>query len=209
MVSNANTYVIVLALLIPLIMHAGATKSSPFGDSSSGYIQINETTGSNMFYWLFPSQEADAKIAPLILWLEGGPGMPGTFQIAAGMGPYRIVNNTLVPNEYTWNVNCSLLFVDNPVGVGFSFTNTSDGIPQSADEVARDLYIFLVEFYERYPQYLQVMHFFFSFSPSLNSILFYFIYSMQCLSHVDKFHYAHRWICTSLARVTVASLFHG
>ncbi len=169
MFSHANIYVVILALLISLITRIEATEPSPFGDSSSGYIQINETTGSNMFYWLFPPQEADAKIAPLILWLEGGPGMPGTFQIAAGMGPYRIVNNSLVTNEYTWNVNCSLLFVDNPVGVGFSFANTSDGIPQSADEVARDLYIFLVGFYEHYPQYLQVMQWIFCFYIQMQS----------------------------------------
>ncbi len=125
--------------------------------SFSGYVLLNETTQSNMFYWLFPAQLAPWDSAPLILWLEGGPGIPGTFQVFGGMGPYRAnSSSTVTANEFTWNLNYSLLFVDNPVGVGFSYVEEGDGIPQTADEVARDLYIFLLQFYTVYPQYLQV-----------------------------------------------------
>jgi vitellogenic carboxypeptidase-like protein len=40
----------------------------------SGFITVNETTNSNMFFWYFPAQH-NPESAPLTLWLQGGPGL--------------------------------------------------------------------------------------------------------------------------------------
>ncbi|KAM7263591.1 hypothetical protein ACFE04_001274 [Oxalis oulophora] len=48
----------------------------------------------------------------------------------------------------------NLLFVESPVGVGFSYTNTSRDIKQLGDAItAKDSYIFLVNWFKRFPQY--------------------------------------------------------
>lgn len=40
----------------------------------SGFITVNESTNSNMFFWYFPAQH-NPDTAPLTLWLQGGPGL--------------------------------------------------------------------------------------------------------------------------------------
>ncbi|KAK1292186.1 Serine carboxypeptidase-like 33 [Acorus calamus] len=57
-------------------------------------------------------------------------------------------------NEYAWNKEANLLFVESPVGVGFSYTNTSHDLTILDDEfVAEDAYSFLVNWLKRFPQY--------------------------------------------------------
>lgn len=51
-------------------------------------------------------------------------------------------------NPYAWNRNSSLLFVDQPVGVGFSYVDDDgeDGIPRDSEEAAVDMHRFLQMF---------------------------------------------------------------
>ena len=39
----------------------------------TGYINVDEELNSNLFYWFFKSQDGNHS-APVILWLQGGPG---------------------------------------------------------------------------------------------------------------------------------------
>lgn len=46
------------------------------------------------------------------------------FGLFAENGPYRVDTNLkLVPQPYTWNSKYHMLYIDNPVGAGFSFTD--------------------------------------------------------------------------------------
>ena len=40
----------------------------------------------------------------------------------------------------TWNKEYHLLFIDNPVRTGFSFTDSDEGLVTSESEVAENLY---------------------------------------------------------------------
>ena len=40
----------------------------------------------------------------------------------------------------TWNQNYHMLYIDNPVGTGFSFTNSSQGLSVNEEQVAENLY---------------------------------------------------------------------
>jgi len=40
------------------------------------------------------------------------------------IGPFRVKGDHLVENEGSWNEFANLLFVDQPVGTGFSYVNT-------------------------------------------------------------------------------------
>ena len=53
--------------------------------SFSGYLRLSPTVANvshqtNMFFWFFPSRVKAAE-APLLLWLEGGPGWPTMYAV--------------------------------------------------------------------------------------------------------------------------------
>ncbi|XP_025093582.1 probable serine carboxypeptidase CPVL [Pomacea canaliculata] len=123
--------------------------------SYSGFITVNETYNSNMFFWFFPSQ-TDPANAPVLMWLQGGPGGSSLFGLFVEHGPFYINENTkLLPRNVTWNEKYSLLYVDNPVGTGFSFTKADQGYAQNEEDVGRDLYSFLEQFFQIYKEYQQ------------------------------------------------------
>ena len=59
-----------------------------------------------------------------MLWLNGGPGAS---TIASGLlfenGPcrYSTEKNTTVRNPYGWNEKVNIIYLDQPVGTGFSY----------------------------------------------------------------------------------------
>jgi len=136
---------------------AGARQASQvsLGNTTgySGYFTVNETTGSNMFFWYFPAQNPNVANPPLLMWLQGGPGASSMFGLFNENGPFTVAadGETLVANPYTWNVNFSMLYVDNPVGAGFSFTTSDEGFVQNQDDVANDLYSLLTQFFQVFP----------------------------------------------------------
>jgi vitellogenic carboxypeptidase-like protein len=101
-------------------------------ESYAGLIPVrNEThlgstnssgTGGEIFYWFFPALEPLVENPPLIIWLQGGPGSSSFIGIFYEMGPIIInVDGTLSRNPSTWNTHSSMLFIDNPLGTGYSF----------------------------------------------------------------------------------------
>jgi vitellogenic carboxypeptidase-like protein len=122
--------------------------SNPF--EFSGYISVNASANAQMYYVYFPAQNGN-KNAPLIMWLQGGPGCSSMDGLFVENGPYHIDPNTLrlIPNEYTWNKEYSMVFVDNPVGAGFSYVD-ADGYVTNEVQVAEDMFIFLNQFLPRY-----------------------------------------------------------
>ncbi|MCL7028098.1 hypothetical protein MKW94_017608, partial [Papaver nudicaule] len=102
----------------------------------SGYITVNEDHGRALFYWFFEAQTLPSK-KPLLLWLNGGPGCSSVgYGAAIELGPLRVNQNGdgLDFNNFSWNKEANLLFVESPVGVGFSYTNTSTDLTQLNDE---------------------------------------------------------------------------
>lgn len=69
------------------------------------------------YSWFYLFQNGNAE-APLILWLQGGPGATSLFGMFTEIGPYKYVDGTLDLMPYSWNQNYSLIFIDNPVGTG-------------------------------------------------------------------------------------------
>ncbi|KAI4303095.1 hypothetical protein MLD38_038766 [Melastoma candidum] len=122
----------------------------------SGYVTVDRHHGRALFYWFFEAQsQPDHK--PLLLWLNGGPGCSSIGYGAVNeLGPLRVTANGagLLYNKHAWNQEASLLFVESPVGVGFSYTNTSSDLSVLDDAfAAEDMYSFVVNWLERFPQY--------------------------------------------------------
>jgi vitellogenic carboxypeptidase-like protein len=121
--------------------------------SYSGYLTVNKTHDSNLFFWFFPAQSGDTS-APFLVWLQGGPGSSSLFGLFSEQGPIMVDKQTkLHPRDITWNSKYHLLFIDQPVGTGFSFTKSEDGYVRNEDEVARDLYAMLIQFFQIYHEY--------------------------------------------------------
>lgn len=69
------------------------------------------------------------------------------------IGPYRLKDsNTLIMNDGSWNEFANLLFVDNPVGTGFSYVDT-DSYVHELDEMADQFVVFLEKFFALFPEY--------------------------------------------------------
>ncbi|CAF3360513.1 unnamed protein product [Rotaria socialis] len=121
--------------------------------SYSGYLTVNKTLQSNLFFWFFPAQSGNAS-APVVVWLQGGPGASSLFGLFAEQGPIMVdKEKKLHPSATTWNMKYHLLYIDQPVGTGYSFTKSEDGYVTNEDEVARDLYAMLTQFFQIYYEY--------------------------------------------------------
>ncbi|XP_028614239.1 probable serine carboxypeptidase CPVL isoform X2 [Grammomys surdaster] len=124
-----------------------------YDKSYAGYITVNQTYNSNLFFWFFPAriQPADA---PVVLWLQGGPGGSSMFGLFVEHGPYIITSNmTVLSRDFSWTFTLSMLYIDNPVGTGFSFTDHFRGYASNEDDVAQDLYSALTQFFKLFPEY--------------------------------------------------------
>ena len=74
--------------------------------------------GRLTFFWFFPAQQ-NPQTAPVVTWNQGGPGAASMFGLFAEHGPFSVSPNlTLVARETTWTKRFSMLYIDNPVGVG-------------------------------------------------------------------------------------------
>uniref|UniRef100_A0A6B2L621 Carboxypeptidase n=1 Tax=Arcella intermedia TaxID=1963864 RepID=A0A6B2L621_9EUKA len=105
-----------------------------------------------MFYWFFESRNSP-KTDPFIIWLTGGPGCSSMVALFYENGPYFLKGSTLSINPNSWNEVANVLWIDQPVGTGFSWADTSSDYVGDEKAVAEDLYQFLQTFFKTNPQY--------------------------------------------------------
>ncbi|GFR92962.1 carboxypeptidase [Elysia marginata] len=131
-----------------------------FPKSHAGFITADEQLGSNLFFWYFPSQ--DNPDAPLALWLNGGPGITSMVGLFWENGPLRAVQKNdsaarltdveLEARDGTWVGPLSMLYVDSPIGVGYSYSASAPTkFHKNMDQVTEDLYNFLEQFLQLFP----------------------------------------------------------
>ncbi|CAI9776176.1 unnamed protein product [Fraxinus pennsylvanica] len=122
----------------------------------SGHITVNEAHGRALFYWFFEALFEPTK-KPLLLWLNGGPGCSSIgYGAAVELGPLVVSKKGtgLDFNEHSWIKEANLLFLESPIGVGFSYSNTSADYTKLDDGfVAEDAYNFLVNWLKKFPQF--------------------------------------------------------
>jgi len=124
-------------------------------ESYSGFLTVDAPNNGNMFFWFFPAEESP-ETAPVVIWLQGGPGGSSMFGALKLHGPVITTvdeNNQLSgveKNPYSWGRKHNMLYIDNPVGAGFSF---SDKMPETQMEVTNNLYEFLQQWYTLFPMY--------------------------------------------------------
>nr|GMD91448.1 putative serine carboxypeptidase-like 23 [Ipomoea batatas] len=122
----------------------------------AGHVTVDPITGKALFYY-FTESPQNPSSKPLVLWLNGGPGCSSLGGGAFGeLGPFRPAKDgkSLNSNPYAWNNVANIIFLESPIGVGFSYSNTSSDYDNVGDEsTAQDSYTFLVNWLERFPEY--------------------------------------------------------
>ncbi|KAK2732413.1 hypothetical protein FQN57_002915 [Myotisia sp. PD_48] len=115
----------------------------------SGYLDDNEND-KHLFYWFFESRN-DPKNDPVVLWLNGGPGCSSLTGLFLELGPATIDKKLkIVPNPHSWNSNASVIFLDQPVNVGYSYSGSSVSDTVTA---GKDIYALLTLFFKQFPEY--------------------------------------------------------
>ncbi|KAF7595744.1 Cell death protease [Aspergillus hancockii] len=118
----------------------------------AGHIEVDPQNNGNLFFWHFQNRHI-ANRQRTVIWLNGGPGCSSMDGALMEVGPYRLKdNNTLEYNEGSWDEFANLLFVDQPVGTGFSYVNT-DSYLHELDEMSAHFITFLEKFFELFPEY--------------------------------------------------------
>uniref|UniRef100_A0A803M1E1 Carboxypeptidase n=1 Tax=Chenopodium quinoa TaxID=63459 RepID=A0A803M1E1_CHEQI len=113
----------------------------------------------------FPSKHYSGNPAkdPVVLWLNGGPGCSSLGGLVYEHGPFNFEASgpissedlpKLHPNPYSWSKVSNIIYLDSPVGTGFSFSrNTSDYITGDL-KTAKNTHIFLLKWFEMFPERL-------------------------------------------------------
>ncbi|KAK8664818.1 hypothetical protein V6N13_084591 [Hibiscus sabdariffa] len=124
-------------------------------DHYSGYVTVDSKAGRALFYY-FAESPQNSSTNPLVLWFNGGPGYSSLMGAMTELGPFRVNSDgeTLFRNNYAWNNVANVIFVESPVGAGFSYSNTTSDYQNTGDKsTEKDAYIFLLNWLERFPQY--------------------------------------------------------
>lgn len=116
--------------------------------SYAGFLTVNQHYNSNLFFWYFPAKINDLK-APTVLWLQGGPGGSSLYGLFMENGPVFInVANRMEPREYSWNAHHNLLYIDNPVGAGYSYTDDEAGYLTNIADIGNHLFAAVKQFFQ-------------------------------------------------------------
>ncbi|XP_047313348.1 serine carboxypeptidase-like 31 isoform X2 [Impatiens glandulifera] len=122
----------------------------------AGYVNVNAENGRSLFYWFYEASTLPEE-RPLVLWLNGGPGCSSVgYGATQEIGPFVVDTDghTLKFNTYSWNREANMLFLESPVGVGFSYSNTTADYDKLGDDfTAIDAYAFLHNWFLKFPSY--------------------------------------------------------
>jgi cathepsin A (carboxypeptidase C) len=145
----------------------------------SGYLD-NDEDDRHLFYWFFESRN-DPKNDPVVLWLNGGPGCSSLTGLFMELGPSSITEDRKVKfNPNSWNANASVIFLDQPVNVGYSYSSSSVSNTVAA---GKDVYALLTLFFKQFPEYSKQ-----SFHISGESYAGHYIpvFASEILSHKNR-----------------------
>ncbi|CAI5977499.1 unnamed protein product [Closterium sp. NIES-65] len=120
---------------------------------TAGYFRLNRTHDARLFYFYFESR-GDKDTAPLVLWMTGGPGCSSEIALFFENGPFTINNDnaSLSWNPYGWDMVSNIIYVDQPVNTGFSYSSDPRDMRHTENGVSQDMYEFLQEFFLAHPE---------------------------------------------------------
>ncbi|CAN8313753.1 unnamed protein product [Cochlearia groenlandica] len=158
-----------LLVLVMFLIHNGNSSSIirylpgfdgplPF-ELETGYIGVGEEEEYQMFYYFIKS-ERNTKEDPLLVWLTGGPGCSSFTALVNENGPlafkieaYNGSIPSLVSTTYSWTKVANIIYLDQPVGSGFSYSRNSLADITSETGEAKRVDEFLRKWLDKHPKY--------------------------------------------------------
>ncbi|KAJ9501224.1 hypothetical protein H2202_003018 [Exophiala xenobiotica] len=109
-------------------------ETTPGVKSWSGYVNLPPDPAegrdypTHTFFWFFESRK-NPGIAPLSIWLQGGPGSPSIPAAIGENGPCTVTADSTdtVLNAWSWTNEANMLYIDQPLSVGFSYDTFVNG----------------------------------------------------------------------------------
>ncbi|KAI0086932.1 serine carboxypeptidase [Irpex rosettiformis] len=138
----------------PLFPNYGVRiKESDFCDgtvkSYTGYIDVE---ARHLFFYFFESRNNPDK-DDVILWTDGGPGCSSALGLFMELGPCRVTSpDNSIFNPYSWNEKANVFFIDQPIGVGFSYADYEEYVGTTEDG-AKDVAAFIAIFFEHFTKF--------------------------------------------------------
>ncbi|CAK5278138.1 unnamed protein product [Mycena citricolor] len=136
--------------------HRVRVKQSAFCDPTvnvyTGYLDVDEGA-KHLFFYFFESRRDPAK-DDVLMWINGGPGCSSSMGLLMELGPCSIdmSSNGTVWNPHSWNSFANIFFLDQPVGVGFSYAEHGETI-ETTEDAAKNVHAFISLFFEAFPQF--------------------------------------------------------
>ncbi|KAF2491000.1 pheromone-processing carboxypeptidase KEX1 [Lophium mytilinum] len=118
----------------------------------AGHIEVDPAHHGNIFFWHYQNRHIANK-QRTVIWLNGGPGCSSMDGAMMEIGPYRVrEGGKLEYNDGSWDEFANVLFVDNPVGTGFSYVDSNSYLHE-LDEMKDQFIIFLEKWFALFPEY--------------------------------------------------------
>ena len=81
-------------------------------------VSLNDTFNHNLFYWFFKNTALTN--APLVVWMNGGPGSSGLFGLFVENGPLKVKRTGTTNDDFqvylspdgSWNDIADVIYLD-------------------------------------------------------------------------------------------------
>ncbi|KAF4677739.1 hypothetical protein FOL47_010960 [Perkinsus chesapeaki] len=115
----------------------------------SGYITLKDN--KTRYFFMFFEARQSPETAPMVVWINGGPGFSSLAGMVLENGPCRLVDNgkKTTLNPYSWTTEANGIWIDQPAATGFS----TGHLINSTAKAGQLLSEFLHAFFGKYPQY--------------------------------------------------------
>ncbi|XP_069153517.1 uncharacterized protein [Solanum lycopersicum] len=128
----------------------------------TGYVGVGDSEDVQLFYYFIESESGYPDSDPLMLWITGGPGCSALSGLIYEIGPitfgaveYNGSLPTMILNPYSWTKVSSIIFLDLPVGTGFSYATTPAALQTSDLQTSDHAYQFLRKWFVDHPTFLK------------------------------------------------------
>ncbi|XP_074329642.1 serine carboxypeptidase-like 17 isoform X1 [Apium graveolens] len=126
----------------------------------TGYTGTGESEDVELFYY-FVESERNPKDDPLMVWIAGGPGCSSLRAFFYEIGPLsfdysrsKAEKPVLQLNPYSWTKVSNVIYLDTPVGTGFSYAKTPHASKTSDTLSSKHVYTFLRKWLNDHPRFM-------------------------------------------------------
>ena len=118
----------------------------------SGYLKVTE---GKQLHYLLQESENKPDTDRLLVWLNGGPGCSSMLGWGDEHGPmsFNEEGTGFTRNEFSWNKNTNVLYIESPAGVGFSIAKNKEDATSDDYRSSYDNLTALLSFFEKFPEY--------------------------------------------------------